>query len=583
MSPQADYVVSNGTGAAVRSDINGQLAAIVSNNSGATAPSTTYAYMLWADTSTNLLKLRNGANSAWITVGDLTAANLGLAALASPTFTGTVTIPTATISTGAGIPLASAASPAIYFTGDTNTGIYSPGADQFAITTGGTGRLFIDSSGRLGLGTSSPSHALHVVGASTLLANGNADVNQYFYSSGYGHKFEYSTGNISIRTNSADRLTVTYGGNVGIGVTTVSGILHAKAGTNANLVVDNNGGGGGALRISALNDAISANTDFQLQGSKLFFVTGGSEKARLDDSGRFLVGTSSSVAVDSAGTTFNSELQVAGSSASVTIARSIGSGNLFLTRNQTVNNNSSLGFIGFQGGDGTNLIQAASIQGIVDGTPGTNDMPGRLVFSTTADGASSPTERMRITNAGGIKTYTTTADDCLTISSQEAATTSTSLIAGFRSATGVATGTAVFSVTTNGNVYNTNGTYTTLSDQRLKENIIDAGSQWQDIKSIDIRKFNFRQETGNETHTQIGPIAQELEVVCPGLVIEREYKGEEGLTDSDGNPITSVKYVNQSVLFMKAVKALQEAMERIEQLEASNAELQAEVAVLKGA
>jgi hypothetical protein len=66
MSPQADYVVSNGTGAAVRSDINGQLAAIVSNNSGATAPSTTYAYMLWADTTTGLLKLRNGANSAWI-------------------------------------------------------------------------------------------------------------------------------------------------------------------------------------------------------------------------------------------------------------------------------------------------------------------------------------------------------------------------------------------------------------------------------------------------------------------------------------------------------------------------------------
>ena len=54
------------------------------------------------------------------------------------------------------------------------------------------------------------------------------------------------------------------------------------------------------------------------------------------------------------------------------------------------------------GSDGTNWIQATSISSEVDGTPGTNDMPGRLVFSTTADGASSPTERMRIDNAGNV-------------------------------------------------------------------------------------------------------------------------------------------------------------------------------------
>ena len=81
MSPQADYVVSNGTGAAVRSDINGQLAAIVTNNSGATAPTTTYAFQLWADTTTGLLKIRNAANSAFVTVGTLASTNLGLASL----------------------------------------------------------------------------------------------------------------------------------------------------------------------------------------------------------------------------------------------------------------------------------------------------------------------------------------------------------------------------------------------------------------------------------------------------------------------------------------------------------------------
>jgi len=56
----------------------------------------------------------------------------------------------------------------------------------------------------------------------------------------------------------------------------------------------------------------------------------------------------------------------------------------------------------WQASDGTNFIEAARVSAFVDGTPGTNDMPGRLVFSTTLDGASSPTERMRITNAGVI-------------------------------------------------------------------------------------------------------------------------------------------------------------------------------------
>ena len=111
---QHDYVIANGTGAAVRSDLNGALAAIATNNSGATEPTTTYAYQWWPDTTTGLLKIRNAANSGWVTVGTLASANLGLltpavaastyqtiagmssyAPLASPTFTGTPLAPTA--------------------------------------------------------------------------------------------------------------------------------------------------------------------------------------------------------------------------------------------------------------------------------------------------------------------------------------------------------------------------------------------------------------------------------------------------------------------------------------------------------
>ena len=75
---QHDYSIANASGSAVRSDLNNALGAIATANSGATAPTTTYAYMLWADTANTKLKMRNGANSAWIEVGALDSANLGL-------------------------------------------------------------------------------------------------------------------------------------------------------------------------------------------------------------------------------------------------------------------------------------------------------------------------------------------------------------------------------------------------------------------------------------------------------------------------------------------------------------------------
>ena len=81
---QHDYVLANQSGLGFRSDANNALAAVVSQNSGTAQPSTTYAYQWWADTTTGLLKIRNAANNAWITVGTLADANLGLATLASP-------------------------------------------------------------------------------------------------------------------------------------------------------------------------------------------------------------------------------------------------------------------------------------------------------------------------------------------------------------------------------------------------------------------------------------------------------------------------------------------------------------------
>ena len=98
---------------------------------------------------------------------------------------------------------------------------------------------------------------------------------------------------------------------------------------------------------------------------------------------------------------------------------------------------------------------------------------------------------------------------------------------------------------------------------------MDANSQWDDLKNLRVRNFNLKEETGHQTHTQIGVIAQEVEQVSPGLVTERPDRDEEG------NDLgTKTKSVSLSVLYMKAVKALQEAMERIEALETKVAALE---------
>ena len=70
-----DYVINNQTAPAFRSDLNSALAAIATNNSGSSAPGTTYAGLWWFDTSANLLKIRNAANNAWVTVGEFDVPN----------------------------------------------------------------------------------------------------------------------------------------------------------------------------------------------------------------------------------------------------------------------------------------------------------------------------------------------------------------------------------------------------------------------------------------------------------------------------------------------------------------------------
>lgn len=119
---------------------------------------------------------------------------------------------------------------------------------------------------------------------------------------------------------------------------------------------------------------------------------------------------------------------------------------------------------------------------------------------------------------------------------------------------------------TSGNVTNLNNSYGGFSDIKLKQDIVDASSQWEDIKNITVRKYRLKQDVidnGDDAITQIGVIAQELETAgLNGLV---ETKDD---FDENDQPLeTQTKYVKYSVLYMKALKALQEAMIKIESLE----------------
>jgi hypothetical protein len=273
------------------------------------------------------------------------------------------------------VSLGTAAAPTFSFTGDPNTGVYSPGADQLAITTGGTGRLFVDASGRVGIGTSSPSTTLVVAGSAQI---GAADANTVGLELGQG-----ATGNRTVFIDFTGDTTYTdYGLR----------IIRGNTGANAESQIGHRGTG--ALLLNAID---AGTINFNLNGS---------ERARIDSSGRLLVGTSTTIS-----TLVNAGLQVQGTGGNAYI--SSGRWSADANRSELIFNKSrgasvgtraivqsgdGLGAITFTGDDGTNFVTAAQISGLADGTPGTNDMPGRLVLSTTLDGASSPTEALRITN-----------------------------------------------------------------------------------------------------------------------------------------------------------------------------------------
>jgi len=503
------------------------------------------------------------------------------------------------------IPAGTAAAPSLIFGGDVNTGLYSPGADQVAISTGGSGRLFVDASGRLLVGTStsidvaSSAQTLQVAHSSA----GSASFSRFATASASG---PFVTFGRSRSATIGTQTAVQNGDNLGRLIFTGSNgtdlsnqaveikvEVDGTPGTNdmpGRLVFSTTADGSATpterLRIdSAGFISLGGDTDTGFSNpsaNNLAFSTGGSERARIDSSGRLLVGTSTAFDVRVGVTAITPQQQLAGlnqSNSTFAIAcantTDASAGWLWLAKyaSGTIGTNTTavvaderLGNITFSGSDGSNQTQAASISAEVDGTPGTDDMPGRLVFSTTSDGASSPTERMRIradgrtalgnslSSAGntnshlfiysagnssntsnvGLETYTTS--------------TSTRYAASFSNPNGV-----VGSISTNGSAT----AYNTSSDYRLKENVVPLTGAADRVKQLKPSKFNF---IADPDTTVDGFLAHEAQAVVPECAT-----GNKDEVDDEGNPV--YQGIDQSKLVPLLTAALQEALQKIEDLE----------------
>jgi hypothetical protein len=483
----------------------------------------------------------------------------------------------------------SASTPSLSVTGDSNTGLLSPAANTIAVSTDGTERLRVDSSGQVGIGTASPGANLHISSTGDTIARvTSADGNGAFLDLGDasdpdGGRIVYDSGsNLTFSTASTERLRVDSSGRLGIGTTSPAHAVHIAGATTPELIVEDttnnvkavvgadntvgrigtdtnhdltlrtndtermringtgtlqiggtanlgsqrlqvhgnsnstsdviiansvantgqtatltfapannitgtrivavseedfsvsanrtarmefytrkdgtlsermridssgnigigetspnknlvvkkaNGGGDVGIRIqndSTNNSGTSASLRFTTSTNDTFdtgsivvdrgtgamiFSEGEVEAMRIDNQGRLLVGNSS------AETSFRTpKVQIKGSDnntgllihntnssadgASIIFAHSRGTG--------TVNSGDLLGDLVWCANDGTDIqTRAAYIRVAVDGAPGSNDMPGRMQFYTTADGSSSPTERMRIDSSGNIGIGTT--------------------------------------------------------------------------------------------------------------------------------------------------------------------------------
>ena len=535
-----DYDLANQSGASFRSDLNLALQAILTNNSSATAPSTTAAYMFWADTNTGILKIRNSTNNGWVELLQLD---------------GTLTLEDGSAST-----------PALAFRDDLNTGIFSSEANKLDVACAGGSKLQVNINGIIIAGTVTDNGATHDGDVTFTGAGANvvfdksqnalefADNAKAKFGSGGDLTISHDGSNSIINDSGTGELQLQRAGNTilaldadGIEITDPNGVASVtiKGFENSDAVIglqadegDDNGDKWRIVSVASDNDLIFTN---DVNGSNV-------QKWGIDTSGN-VVQTGSLTAVG-------------------------------ITNNSTLNQNANI-----------NLSGDSVALNLID-TNNDNDFQvknGNGVFKITDTTAS--IDRYKISSAG-VHIITGTLQNSLGSASNPSYTFQGDLDTGmFRtdnSANSISFtvgGTEGYRINTNrimpavdddrdlgsaslkfDDVFATNNVIQT-SDKNVKNTIVTSDLGLDFINKLNPVSYKFN----NKTRTHYGLISQEIETVLG--TISKSATDFAGFckdeVDDDGNAMTPKYGLRYTEFISPIIKAIQELSAKVTALEGS--------------
>jgi len=502
-------------------------------------------------------------------------------------------------------------------------------------------RLRITPAGDVGIGTTSVDARLHVSTSSSSvtpnpaadevfienatqvgLTFGSAtDARIAFGDSGdeqagliyYNHASDY----LRVDTAGSERLRIDSSGNVGIGTTSTPDRL-VVYGTDPALSIFSDSTSGQGDIFFRDSGAAAGRIRYLHSDDAMLFFTQAQEKARLDSSGRLLAGTDTSTTLGPAqcliqahstsrgvfgGAYYGDDalgpLLVLGKSRGTTV----GSYN-------AVNDDDNVGAIIFAAADGTDLnSQVASIKAEIDAPPGSDDTPGRLIFSTTPDGSSTPNEQVTIDRNGnvGIGRYPTEKLDVYKASGRcvvevDSDSLANGEISGFSCVGGARRGfigiykhagitnpssyidfdredgtntyvwvdnSSVLRISvTASNIGTTSGTVVgqQTSDERIKNIIGPVEYGLDTLKQIETVRYSLKSEPEAE---KIGFIAQQVQPLVPESVYDT---GDHIEGEPEGAPtMLAMEYVALVPVLVNAVKELSAEVDALKaQLQTSN-------------
>ena len=291
--------------------------------------------------------------------------------------------------------------------------------------------LRITSAGNMGLGTDTPTQ-LGGDGAAVFHIAGDANPEIVLERTTSGTEFQGSiritdaeTMTFAIKDGSAasvNAMVIDSSGRMGLGTNSPGSYV----GGGENLVIEESGGAGltiatGTSNTGTINFADGTSGDARYRGrfeyshstDALDILTAATTQMRITSGGQVRIGSFGAPSnkntvtplfhVDGSGVNgslqVNRHTTVGGGGSQLILSATRGSS---ITGHTILQDDDGIGTIEFVGSDGGEFVTGARIQAVVDGAPGDDDMPARLIFSTTNDGQNSPTERMRIDNLGNV-------------------------------------------------------------------------------------------------------------------------------------------------------------------------------------